>query len=259
MVVAVVVGRRERGSPGGRERDSGQGHTDCQTRDAQQVAVLAQACRGGGSEHIARGVPWQPWPRVRTMCPRAPHGVASRSGWELSAGLDSDADYRKWLETEGVQEGEDFTKQTHCTILVLRADMSRNSGYRAVSWGGLQQKMEQLSIAQQWREWDTAKLADGRANEEEEDRGSDRVLPLYVKFHHRGVALHMLCCSFRSRGLHLPQWLLDMAKQVPCQWHGTMKKVDRLITGLAAGASMEHGCPGLSGDSVFFWHHACRL
>ncbi len=163
---------------------------------------------------------------------------------ELSVNLDTQTEYHRWLQAEGVVEVDDPKTRGHCSVQQLRADISRNSGYRVVSWSGAQQQMRQLCLAQQWREWDFAQLTDGDIGGELGERGtsgSDRVLPLYVKFHHRGVALHMLCASFLSRSLHLPEWLRQMASAVPCIWLPAMTKVDRLVKGFAAGAAMEHG------------------
>ena len=85
---------------------------------------------------------------------------------QLVEGLDADEKYKKWLANElGVAYSDtppSFVKcaesDTDVSLVELKADPSRKSGYRAVSATGLVQKMKDLTIAGEWRAWDVVIL-----------------------------------------------------------------------------------------------------
>ncbi len=89
--------------------------------------------------------------------------------------LDEDEEYQTWLRQALAQTGEPKAKKSRTeaedwtqpdmvpktvSLEALRADFSRQSGYRAVSPAGLLQKMRDIVLAQEWREWDVAALCE---------------------------------------------------------------------------------------------------
>ncbi len=204
--------------------------------------------------------------------------------------LDEDEEYQAWLRQALEQTGEPKAKKarteaedwtqpgvapTTVSLDTLRADFSRISGYRAVSPAGLLQKMRDIVLAQEWRDWDIAALCDvpelaaaagssfaglapgagpkaaeagTNASEPELARGAGSSLmkPCYLDFHHRGCALHVLAYSFKTRELDLPQWFVAMASAIPLSWKGELTKLQWLTGGISAAAALQHGQVRLS-------------
>ncbi len=78
--------------------------------------------------------------------------------------LDQNPEYKSWLDHQLLM-GERASWSTRekdskhvGTIMDLPSSLGREVGYRAVSHAGLLQKMRDLCIAQEWREWDEARL-----------------------------------------------------------------------------------------------------
>ncbi len=166
--------------------------------------------------------------------------------------LDTDPSYDMWLLEQLCIEDADAEAAEYCNLTQLRASALRNVGYRAVSVAGMIQKMQDIASARAWRDWDICTLAEPVPEEAvtaaaaAEAAQCTNPKPMYVKFHHRGVALHMLCQSFRDRVLDLPPWLQKMARKIRVAWCGQLTQVERFARGLAATASMEHGTVKLS-------------
>ena len=154
------------------------------------------------------------------------------------SGLDKDRDYHAWLSeqlgqsTEAVEWGAE--NKGHVSLDALRADVSRESGYRAATAPGLQKKMKDFVLAGRLHDWDIAILCQA-AEQPERPEGWK---PMYFKFHYRGVAMHALAYSFYARKLDLSAFLVDMFKRIPFEWKGSVTKVERVSRGVAIGASM---------------------
>ena len=125
------------------------------------------------------------------------------------SGLDTDRDYHAWLSeqlgqsTEAVEWGAE-NKEGHVSLDALRADVSRESGYRAATAPGLKKKMKDFVLAGRLRDWDIAILCQA-AEQPERPEGWK---PMYFKFHYRGNAMHSLAYSFYARKLDLSAFLL---------------------------------------------------
>ena len=161
--------------------------------------------------------------------------------------LDDDAQYQSWLCTEFGEPGVLEEGVTSVNMCHLRADPSRKSGYRAVSTAGLHKCIYSLAFAQQWRLFDIAQLCRVKACAE---RGESKVVvaaardkPEYVKFHHRGVALHaVVYLHYMARQeVSLPDWLLQLGKNIPCKYTRLMSGIDFVAQGTACSMLMEHG------------------
>ena len=139
-------------------------------------------------------------------------------------------------------------------------NLSRESGFRAVTAPGLKKKMKDLVLAGQWRHWDVAILCQA-AEELEQPEGWK---PISFKFHNRSSAMHALVYSFKAQKLMLIPFLVEMAKRISFQWKGAVSKVERLSRGLATMASMKNGTVKYSWiDTIhalaysYAWRHGC--
>ena len=162
--------------------------------------------------------------------------------------LDDDIDYQQWLDDAvGNPEPPVWAEAETVTLKHLRAGYGRNAGYRDVKPVGLLQKMRDMTTAKAWREWDMAPLCDV-PELDIHDKAAARYCdkPRYVDFHHCGCAMHVLAYSFKARNLHMPGWLLRMAKSVKIIWRGALTKVEWLALGWSKAASMQHGQVKLS-------------
>ncbi len=191
---------------------------------------------------------------------------------ELLEGLDNE--YSQWLSTElglAVDAPCTFETSTEAPADVpltwLSADPSRHHGYRSVSAAGLQKKMRDITIAGEWRSWDIAVVCRIVAAPSEEpptkklrkagngalataasavlgavgpDAAASAEL-VYLDFHHRGCALHVLCALHRLQGQGLPEWLKAMAARIPFSWRGGMTRAQLVAEGVASGISMQEG------------------
>ncbi len=92
--------------------------------------------------------------------------------------------------------------------------------------------MQDMTTAGTWRAYDIAVLC---------YRGDSDRRTTYVKFHHCGVVLHLLCICCHTKQLPLPQWLKAMARNIKLEWKGNMSYTDIVAEGLAATGSMQLG------------------
>ena len=162
--------------------------------------------------------------------------------------LDRDTDYQQWLANAlGNPAPPVWADADTATLVHLRAGYGRTAGYREVKPAGLLQKMEDITLAKIWREWDVAKVCVVAQLDTTDKTGLmyfDK--PRYLDFHHRACALHVLAYSFKARGLDMPGWLLGLARAVKIQWKGSMAKIEWLAMGWSWAASMQCGQVKLS-------------
>jgi hypothetical protein len=70
--------------------------------------------------------------------------------------------------------------------------------------------------------------------------GQEHFKPAYVKFHHRGAALHAIAAYHWKHGLALPLWFVKFGT-LKAKWEGELSQADLVALGLAAAASLQHG------------------
>lgn len=101
---------------------------------------------------------------------------------------------------------------------------------------GLRAKVEHICLAGQWREHDLAIVGNVV-----EDQPSKLQAPAYIKFHHRGCAVHAACCYFYQKKVDLPDWLQLMAAKIPTKHIGDVDRLKLISSGLANTASLTLG------------------
>ncbi len=192
----------------------------------------------------------------------------------MMATLDEDSGYRGWLRSQADLGDEEVTKScppTPLNALWLSASMSRRIGHRQVSIHGLLAVVNSITIAREWRPWDIAIVAFEKSpvDTPPEHMLGDHMLR-YVKFHHRGCALHTLCAFYYKGGvtstagssnnqpdggdakaggsgcnsrapMPLPPWLQKMAHTIQAEYMGELPFAEIVARGIAVTSSMEHG------------------
>jgi hypothetical protein len=123
--------------------------------------------------------------------------------------------------------GDKLTVVTVVNAAKLSANPNRTAGHRAVLLPALLKKVSFMATARTWRPWDTAVVA----------KDSMTGTQLYVKFHHRAVALHALLYAYFSMEEGLPQWLGLMAANISLHDKGTLARVDD-----AASVALRDNC-----------------
>ena len=151
---------------------------------------------------------WQPpcqslWDEIEACFVK----LGKRPMMKLMANLDSSIEYRKWLSRElkmpyTTDRCEFVSTAEACgdiTLTKLSADPSRQHGYRVVSAAGLVKKMRDLTIAGEWRSWDSAQLCvvtpateEPPAKKAKSETEEQHIELVYMDFHHRACALHGL-------------------------------------------------------------------
>ncbi len=187
-------------------------------------------------------------------------------------GLSKDAKYFEWLRTElglsGNEPNCDINKyKFEMDAAGLPADLGRGNALRAVSMAMLKKKMRDIAFAQEWREWDVAKLCHvplGKSNEagaaaaQADDKagaaaaqadgvGPDHSHALFiVDFHIRAAALHGLLALHYRRGSPVPSWLLALSKKIEAEYIGTIERSEAIAKAYSIASALQEGAQKLS-------------
>ena len=173
--------------------------------------------------------------------------------------------YWAWLATQldcPLMPAPNLEAASHVPLVHLHASCGREAGYRNVKPAGLREKMRDIMVAKEFREWEKAVLcrvpeldteearsaanASGDAPEAASQHMKTLKTMRYVDFHHRACAMHFMAYSLNDRAIDLPGWFVVLAKKIPVEHKGALSKLEWRSDGLGRAASQQHGQVGLS-------------
>ena len=113
---------------------------------------------------------------------------------DVALSLARDPEYLKWLQgllSVPVTDAHGFLLlegESHQSLLSLPMSVKNDVGHREVGLNGVAKISQTLCVQGKWREYDTADMCLLEENS----------AVYYVKFHHRALALHLICAFFIS-------------------------------------------------------------